>query len=175
MKTLILLRHAKTEAATSNFDDFDRALTSRGRAAAALIGGWLAENGPRPAAALVSTARRAQQTWDIVAPALGADVAEHRVRALYLATPGELLARLAAVDDAAASVIMVGHNPGMETLARLLAGPGSAPEAEADLARGMPTGGLAIFDIDADSWRDIGAVPSRLATFVRPRDLAEAQ
>lgn len=171
MRTLILLRHAKAEAGATNFDDFERALTPRGRDAAARIGAWLAANAPKPALALVSGARRTRQTWDIVAVALAAAIPVHADRALYLATPGEVLARIGASGDSADCIVVVGHNPGIETLAGLLAGPGSTRTAVADLARGFSTAGVAVFTVDSDSWSEIGAAATRLDAFVRPRDL----
>ena len=102
MKTLILLRHAKAEAAAGNFDDFERALTARGRTAAAQVGEWLAASGTQPDLAFVSTAQRAQQTWDLAVAKLFAAPAERRTRALYLASPGDILAQLAEADAASA-------------------------------------------------------------------------
>ena len=92
-------------------------------------------------------------------------------RAFYLASPGEILARLAGVDDTVPCTILVGHNPGIETLAGLLAGPGSEQGAMADLARGFPTAGVAVFTLATDSWSETGAADSRLVAFLRPRDL----
>ena len=175
MKTLILLRHAKAEAAAGNFDDFERALTARGRTAAAQVGEWLAASGTQPDLAFVSTAQRAQQTWDLAVAKLFAAPAERRTRALYLASPGDILAQLAEADAASAGcVIVVGHNPGLEILARLLAADGSEPAALDDLARGMPTAGLAVLALDVERWADAANGPARLVAFVRPRDLAAA-
>lgn len=174
MKTLILLRHAKAEPGQSNFDDFDRVLAPRGRNAAPRIGKWLAENGWLPGQAFVSTARRAQETWDLAAAAMPRAIAETRDRALYLATPGDILAFLGDHGGEADNIIVVGHNPGLETLARLLAGAGSDEAAAADLARGMPTAGLAVIECECDAWCDTATAPARLVAFVRPHDLAEA-
>lgn len=171
MKTLLLLRHAKAEHGQTKFDDIDRALAPCGLESTPRLGSWMAENGYFPAVALVSTARRAAQTWDLVAPAIGTQTDVRHERALYLAPPGELLARLAAIGNEMESVIIVAHNPGLEVLAQLLTGPGSNSGAAADMARGFPTAGLAVFESDADSWDDIAGDSARLAAFVRPRAL----
>ncbi|MEK9661930.1 MAG: histidine phosphatase family protein [Alphaproteobacteria bacterium] len=174
MKTLLLLRHAKAEPSQTNFDDFERALAPSGREAAPRIGTWLAINGHLPGRALVSTARRAQETWDLAAAAMPEETAETRGRELYLASPGDILAFVGEHAGDAGSVVVVGHNPGIETLARLLTGPGSNESAATDLARGMPTAGLAVIECACDSWADVATAPARLTAFVRPHDLADA-
>lgn len=174
MKTLILLRHAKAQPGASEFDDFDRILTPDGRRAADRIGRWLAANELTPGLALVSAASRAHQTWDIVAPLLGDNIAEQRERALYLAPPGEILAQIAAADDTVSKIILVGHNPGLESLARMLSGAGSIESAVANLARGMPTAGLAVFSLDIGPWHALASATTRLTAFIRPNDLASA-
>jgi phosphohistidine phosphatase len=171
MRTLLLLRHAKSDWNESRLDDFDRKLAPRGRDAAPKIGRWLAENGLFPDVALVSSARRAQETWDLAAPQVGGRTDTRRERALYLATPGEILAVLGAVDPAARCVVIVGHNPGFESLAGMLAGAGSDADAAANLARGFPTAGLALFAVDSETWRDVATASVRLVRFVRPREL----
>jgi phosphohistidine phosphatase len=171
MRTLLLLRHAKSDQGQARLDDFDRPLAPRGRKAASRMGAWLADHRLFPAVALVSSARRAQETWDLVAPHAGADAGVRRDRALYLATPGEILAVLGSVEPTAGCVLMVGHNPGFELLAQMLSGPGSDATAVADLARGYPTAGLAVFETDAGSWADLVESAVRLTAFVRPREL----
>jgi phosphohistidine phosphatase len=173
MKTLILLRHAKAEPATAGTDDFDRALTAGGHLAAAQVGVWLANSGPLPGLALVSTARRTQETWADVASHLPESVTPviRQERALYLASPGDILAILGTADTAIDCVIMVGHNPGFETLARLLSGVDSDATALAAMNRGLPTAGCARFTLGAASWRDVAGLAARLDAFVSPRTL----
>lgn len=175
MMRLMLLRHAKADSGTSRLDDFARELTPRGREAAAQIGKWMVENGLFPDLVLVSEARRTQQTWDIVAPLAGDPAEVHRTRALYLATPGEILACLTDAATEARStaprcILIVGHNPGLETLAGMLAGPGSDRTAADDLARGYPTAGLGVFEIEAETWSELGNSPIRLVALMRPRE-----
>ena len=120
---------------------------------------------------MVSTARRTLETWDEVESVLGEINATRYRDELYLATPGELLAQLAEIDNGVARAIVVGHNPGLESLAHLLAGPGTVPQALDDLRRGFPTAGLAVFELAGNSWSRLGADGARLVEFVRPGDL----
>ena len=91
--------------------------------------------------------------------------------ALYLASPGEILEQLAGVADDCDTAIVVGHNPGLESLCHLLAGPGSERAAVNDLRRGFPTAALAVFELNGNSWPKLGSDGARLVDFVRPRDL----
>lgn len=167
MKTLYLLRHAKSSWDDPGLDDFDRPLAKRGREAAARIGRLMADRGWVPDLALVSPALRARDTWEGVAPAFAAPVETRFEPALYLAAPDDILALLRALPDAPQSVVLVGHNPGLEQCAALLAGGGSDPEPLARMTAKFPTAALARFDVAA-------AVPGGAAVthFVRPKDLA---
>src|SRR3569833_758066 len=111
MRRLILLRHGKTESASATGGDFDRALTERGRRDSALMGQVLAEAGAVSGLALVSPARRAEETWAAAAPAFPNTRAEV-VRTLYLAAPEQIAAAVDTVGEGV-SVIVVGHNPGL--------------------------------------------------------------
>ena len=122
-KTLILLRHAKS-AWPDNVEDHDRPLAERGRRAAPLMARWLAENGLKPSVALVSTARRTQETWALVAPDLG-KVARRDVGEIYEAPAQRILDAIHGVEPSVETLLVVGHNPGMEDLASVLI-PGSA-------------------------------------------------
>lgn len=167
MKILCLLRHAKSSWDDPALDDFDRPLAKRGRKAAALIGALMAERGWLPDLALVSPARRARDTWRLVSAELPAPVETRFEPAIYMAAPEDILALLRALPDAPRSVILVGHNPGLEQCAALLAGPGSDPGALARMTEKFPTAALARFDVTT-----LAADDAALTDFVRPRDLA---
>ena len=107
---LILMRHGKS-AYPKGVGDHDRPLNARGRLCAALMGAWLTENGWLPDLALVSSAARAQETWEQA----GIEVQMRTVPELYLAPP-EVVLR-AARSAGAASVMVVAHNPGLAVLA----------------------------------------------------------
>jgi phosphohistidine phosphatase len=176
MRRLMLLRHAKTENDAPSGRDQDRRLDDRGRHDAAEIGGWLARHPPFPDAVLVSTAVRAQQTWQIAWAAMKDRAPEPQVELLpqlYGADPVQLLE---AVRDASAQdpqrLMVVGHNPGMHELALALAGSGDAAGRHA-LAGNLPTSGLAIFDFAVDDWADVAFRRGQLALFVSPKLLKQ--
>jgi phosphohistidine phosphatase len=170
MKRLYLLRHTKSDWADPDKVDADRPLSPRGRRAAPAIGRFMRKQQLVPALALSSTARRAEETWDLLAEALGADVPMQASEKLYLASPARLLKAIRAVDDKIPSLAIVGHNPGLQALALELAGGGDAA-ARARIMSKYPTGGLAVFDFAVDRWADIAAGSGRLERFVVPRDL----
>ena len=164
MRRLILLRHAKTEATAESGGDIERGLTDRGRRDAELVGRALAEAGLAPDRVMVSTARRARQTWEIMA-ALFPMARVNELRGLYLAGP-DAIARLvedSQAEQADASVMVVGHNPGLHELALGLLGRGGGGPADA-LAGSFPTAAAAVFAIDE-------AGGAQLEQFILPRDL----
>jgi phosphohistidine phosphatase len=155
MAQLILLRHAKAESVSSTGRDFDRGLSDRGHRDAAIIGRVLAQAGYAPDLVLVSSARRAVETWEGVAPAFpAADVQESR--ALYLATR-EQLAEAADEGLAAGCVMIIGHNPGLHEFALMLAGAGP------DRLDSFPTAAAAVFDMRPGH-------PAKFQRMLVPRD-----
>ena len=171
MKHLLLLRHGKSDRNKPGQEDIDRPLAPRGHKASLRVAAWIEQQGLRPDAALVSTARRTQETWQLAEGVFGA-VASTQIREeLYLASAGEILAQLAEVDDACEVVIVIGHNPGLESLAHLLAGPGTNPDTLDELRRGFATAALAVYQLAGDRWSHLNTDGARLTEFVRPRDL----
>lgn len=144
MQRLIILRHGDAEKARAGMDDFERGLTDEGRTEAARAGRLLADAGAVPDLALVSDARRARETWEAAAAAFpGAEARfEHR---LYNAAVATLANAAEAGLAEAATVILVGHNPGLHGLALDLARHNGASQA---LAAGFPTGAAAVFAIE---------------------------
>ena len=170
MPTLHLLRHAKSSWDDPALADFDRPLAPRGVAAALRMGGHLREQGIVPALVLCSTGRRTRQTWDLVVPALiGTPVVEFRDD-LYEAPPDRLLATLRETPAEMEAVLLLGHNPGLQDLARHLAGTESDRRALKRLHRKFPTAALAGFEIDR-AWAGLAEGGARLTSFVRPKDL----
>jgi phosphohistidine phosphatase len=167
MKQLFLLRHAKSSHKDSSLDDHDRPLASRGRRATEVMAAYLRDHSIEPALVLCSSAVRARQTLDGVAPGLGGSPDVRVESELYQASASRLLARLQRVPDAVPSAMLVGHNPSMQQLALDLA---SAGPDLAGLSDKYPTGALAILEFDA-SWGDLDADGARLARLVKPRDL----
>lgn len=176
MKTLVLFRHAKAGQAGPGLGDYERALTPRGTEAAARMGRAMAGLGLSPDLVLCSKARRARETWDLAAPELAGTPRVEIGRALYLAAPGALLDAVQGADFAddgtdiaAGTVLVVGHNPGLEWLAGALSGPDSDPGALKGLAGSFPTAGLAVLTFETASWLDIHPGQGRLTHFLRPR------
>jgi phosphohistidine phosphatase len=163
---LLLLRHAKSDWGDASLADHDRPLAKRGRTAADRMGAHLRAGGPRPDLVLCSSARRTRETCE----RLGlADVATEVEDALYGASDDELLARLRTVPEPTGTVLLVGHNPGVQDLAVALAGPDLGEQAARPREK-FPTGALAVFDVDG-AWRDLAPGRARLSAFVAPREL----
>ena len=162
MKTLFVLRHAKSSWDDASLADFDRPLNDRGKRAAPFMGRLMAERGLTPEAIVCSPAVRARETAKLVRDA-GKITAEINFdERIYEASPQTLKQVVAATDDAHASAMIVGHNPGMEGFIRLLTGRMEA----------MPTAALAVIDLDIDRWQDIGT-GGRLRKIIRPKDEAK--
>lgn len=173
MTRLLLLRHAKSDWSTPGLDDFDRPLAPRGQRAAALMARHLADHAPRPDLVLCSPARRARDTLGLVLKPLdGVPVCFEQ--ALYVFDHPPLLARLRRLAAEVSCVLVIGHNPALEDLARALAGPASEPEAKAALVAKFPTAALATLETPA-SWAGLAAGSARLVDFTTPKSLAGAQ
>jgi phosphohistidine phosphatase len=121
MPTLILLRHGKSDR-SGDEDDVARPLTDRGRRQAPEAGRWLTENVPRIDLAIVSPAVRAQTTWDLVAAEFDAPPPVRTDDRVYANSASDLLATVRDAPDTADTVVLVGHNPGLEELVSRLTG-----------------------------------------------------
>jgi phosphohistidine phosphatase len=167
MKHLLLLRHAKSSWGESGLADHDRPLAPRGRRAAKLIAEHLRRERVVPALVLCSSARRTRETLERIAPALGEHVRVQIERELYAAPEHGLLERVRAVEDGVESVMLIGHNPGVEQLALRLAASGASLAA---VRRKYPTGALATLEF-AGRWRELGPGSAELTDFVTPKQL----
>ena len=171
-RTLLLFRHAKSSWSDPGLDDFDRPLAPRGVAAAPLMANFIARKGLRPDFVLCSSARRAEETWLLLAEGLGGDFEIKMLRGLYLAAPSRILEALSRGPQNARTIMVVGHNPGLEHLAHAMAGSGSNQKAVKRLREKFPTAALAQIDLEAASWRDVVVGEGRLVRLVRPKDLS---
>jgi len=167
-KTLILFRHAKSSW-SEGVEDHERPLAERGRKAAPLMAKWLADKGLKPTIALVSTSRRTQETWSLIAPELG-KITKRDVGEIYEAPAERILDAIHAVEPSVESLIIVGHNPGMEDLARLLI-KGDGGEAGARMRKKFPTAGVAVLDLPVDDWTEVRSHVADLADFVTPKSV----
>ncbi|MEP4378929.1 MAG: histidine phosphatase family protein [Alphaproteobacteria bacterium] len=169
MKRLILLRHGSPEWAENGLDDSQRALTKVGNAECLHVALWLNEHDVAPDHALVSSALRTRQSWEIVRDNLKRTPTSDMHDELYLATPGTLLAHIGALPVSVETALVIAHNPGIEELARMLAGPSPDGAAIRDMMRGYPAAGLALFTIESDVWDQVSVAATRLDVFVRPQ------
>jgi len=165
MRRLILMRHAKSSWADPGQRDLDRPLNKRGRKGAALVGAWLKTNAYLPDAALVSSARRTQETWAGVVGATRAAPTTY-LPELYHAAADTMLAVLRTVPDAG-TVLMLGHQPGIGSFARRLLAEPPADEAFAK----YPTAATAVIDFEVAAWDAVDWGAGRLTDFVVPRAL----
>ncbi|OYY79523.1 MAG: histidine phosphatase family protein [Sphingomonas sp. 28-62-20] len=170
MKTLTLLRHAKSGWDDPVARDFDRVLNERGQRAAALIGRHMRALGLRYDSVLASPAIRVVQTLDHLVPAYGSMAEPIWERRIYLASSATLLDLVHALAADEDRVLLVGHNPGLEDLVLTLAADdGSVARSAVEIK--FPTASLAEIAFDVADWRDIDAGSGTLTRFVRPRDL----
>jgi phosphohistidine phosphatase len=173
MRRLLLLRHAKA-AAQAGGGDRERPLNGRGRQDALRIGQYLAAESLVADAALVSDSRRTRETLDLVLQALKRRLPFVVDPDLYAAPSSIILRAVQHTAREVASLLAVGHNPGIAELAVELVGRAS----EADLAQltsKFPTSGLAIFDFEADDWRHVARNGGHLERFVTPALLGSSE
>jgi phosphohistidine phosphatase len=172
MRRLMLLRHAKTERAEPGQRDRDRVLTKRGRADAAVIGAYMAHHGLTPDLALVSPAKRTQETWALLAEAFDKAPRSVNEEHLYNANSEALIAVIGATRGAHC-LLVVGHNPSLHDVAVQLAVSGDAA-ARAQLAEKLPTSGLVVIDLAFDDWSRLQRPAGRLERYVTPKLVADA-
>jgi phosphohistidine phosphatase len=168
MKRLHLLRHAKSSWDEAELPDIDRPLAPRGEKAAKAIAKHLDKQGIAPELILCSPSVRTRETLD----RLGLEESETRFEnAIYEATAGELLEVVHVVRPGLESVMLIGHNPGMERLAMTLARGGDG-DALDRMRRKYPTAALATLTFYG-SWAELGPDDAELAAFVTPKQLRE--
>jgi len=157
MKTLILMRHAKSDWSKPGQKDKDRTLNNRGQLAASLMGVWLRDMNVIPDAALISSAQRTRETWNRMG--IACDVTFND--ALYLA---EAEGYLTAIQNAPEChcLLVMGHNPGMET-------------AMSKMAEGQritaPTAATAVYSMPIKQWKDASFGSATLTAFETPKSL----
>jgi len=159
-RTLVLLRHAKS-AWPDDVADSERPLAKRGRRDAPAAGRWLRERELAPEVALVSSARRAVETFELMAAELTNRPLVTVTDAAYGASVGDLLDLVRGLAADVVSALVVGHNPGIGRLADVL------DEGE-ESTREFPTSALAVFDVDG-SWSEVDPGTVRLVAFAVPR------
>jgi len=172
MKRLFLLRHAKAQPADGSSEDFDRTLMLSGMQDTGAMARYLRKSDYKIDLILCSSSARTVQTAELMLQELACEI-EYRDN-LYLAEAGKIAAAVRGAPASIACLMVVGHNPGLEACATLLA---REPVRRKErirheaLEEKFPTCALAILDFDVGRWRDVAQGAGKLAEFVRPKDL----
>lgn len=170
MKTLTLLRHAKSGWDDPVARDFDRPLNAKGKRAAAMIGRYMRTLGLTFDHAIASPAVRVSETLAQIESGYGRTIAPVQDRRVYLASAATLLDVVHGFPADAERALLVGHNPGLEDLVLLLVADDADPLRDA-VEDKYPTASIAELQFEGDSWEDIASGSARLTRFIRPRDL----
>lgn len=172
MKRLGLLRHAKSSWDEPGAADFDRRLNGRGQKAARRMGQELRRRGIAFDRVIASPALRVKETLARFQKGYGPLPEPRFDRAIYAAGSLALLDAVRHTDDDAASLLLIGHNPGLADFAALLAAeddPLSGPVADS-----LPTAAFVALELPAERWAELAPGTARIALFLKPRELADA-
>lgn len=167
-KKIYLLRHAKSDWSNLALGDHDRPLNDRGIQAADLIGRKLAASSFSPDAVLCSTAQRAVETLDRLMTAGSFNWHIDLRRNLYHASADRLLTAIHGEDSSVDSILLVGHNPGLQDLALALVSEGDQHVVN-KVRKKVPTGAFLCLEFDVADFRDITVGSGRLTSFMRPK------
>jgi phosphohistidine phosphatase len=159
MKTLYLLRHAKSSWKDETLVDVERPLNGRGRRASETVGAFLKREKIIPDLVLSSSAIRARQTTDIVVEAAKLRTDLRFDERIYEASAQKLLEVVRQIEKSKKAVLLVGHNPGLEEFLELLTGTSET----------MPTGTLSKVVLKLSSWAAVGDKAGALEWIVRPK------
>ena len=173
MKRLLLLRHAKA-GQDSDGGDYARPLAPRGTRNAPAMGRAMREKSYVPKLVLCSGAARTRQTWALAAAELTSKPAVEFDDGLYLAPWKAILNTAKEVPENIKTLMIVGHNPGLEDCAAALLRHTAGPDERARrvvMAEKFPTGALAVIDCDIAAWTALAPACGVLTDFIRPRDL----
>ena len=170
MRLLYVLRHAKSSWSDPDRRDDERPLAPRGRRATARLAAHLRREGIQPELVLCSPARRTRETLEGIKPAFVGKVGVRIEDALYGAGSDEIVELVRAVPDTVTAVMLVGHNPAIQSVVVQLAG-GGDPTVLERLRTKFPTGALASLAVPTASWRELDRRRARLIGFVVPREL----
>jgi phosphohistidine phosphatase len=165
-KHLFVLRHAKSSWDNPGLDDHERPLAPRGRRAVKAIAEHLRANGIEPALVLCSSSRRTRETLEGIDPG-GRQLIEPE---LYAASTSTMIERLKRLPDDVDSVLLIGHNPAVQTLVLRLAAGDAGPDLS-EVQRKFPTAALATLTLEC-AWNELGPGRARLVAFVRPKHLS---
>ena len=171
MKTLTLLRHAKSGWDDMSLRDFDRTLNAKGQRAAQVVGRNLRTMDLKFDRVVASPAIRVAETLAHVGRGRGGDLSPVWDRRLYLASVESLLDVIREQPDDVGHLLIVGHNPGLEDLVLALVPAGLANPQREFVEDKFPTASVAVMTLEITGWPEAGAGRATLTHFVRPRDL----
>ena len=155
------MRHAKSSWENAGSSDFDRPLNQRGLKAAPMMGKVMKKNKFQLDLILSSPAKRAEQTAGLVREATGIESEIKFDERIYEASPARLLEVVAEQNDNVDSILLVGHNPGLEGLVRFLTGE----------THQLTTANLAVVDLQSNKWNELSSSSGNLRILIRPKDL----
>ena len=174
MKTLGLFRHAKSDWHDPRARDFDRPLNLRGEKGAGLVGRHIFDHDVKWDKVIASPAVRVAETIELAAKATGRPIAVNWDRRIYLASSATLLDLLREQKDDPGSVLMVGHNPGLEdVIFDLVPDDGTSPLRDVVELK-FPTASFALLELDIEHWNELKDRCGKLVHLIRPRDLDPA-
>lgn len=160
MKTLYVLRHAKSDWGDASLADFERPLNERGRKAAPKMGEFMRENGFVPDLIVSSPAARARQTAELVKEAGKFDAEIRFEPGIYEAGLGDLIEIVSGIENSCEKLLIVGHNPGFEHLVGSLTGDYQV----------MPTATLAEIEMEIENWSEITR-GGKLKNLFKPKEI----
>jgi phosphohistidine phosphatase len=161
VKTLLLLRHAKSSWDDKSLRDFDRPLNKRGLKAAPMVGEMMRKRKLRPELVLSSPAERAKETTRLVCDAAGLTAVVRYEDGIYEASARRLLEIVSQTEDAVNTAMLVGHNPGLEELLAILTGE----------PHHMTTAALACIELSIERWGEVTSGAGKLQWIVKPKEL----
>jgi phosphohistidine phosphatase len=173
MRRLLLLRHAKAERSQPGGRDLERVLTDRGRADARKLGAYVVRHRLAPDLAVVSTAARTRETWRLLSAAFDRPPQARFDERLYNAAPEAILRAIKETAPKIATLLLIGHNPGLHEAAVMLVAAGDV-EARQRLGEHFPTAALAVIEFAPADWSRLHVQGGRLEHFVAPRSLTAA-
>ncbi len=149
--------------------DHDRPLADRGRKDAPTVGEWLTSHGISPGLTLCSTAARTRETWKLIAPQLPQRPKTVYEERLYEAAPGQIIELVNEISDEVRDLLVVGHNPGIQGVAEVLAGDAEGDSMERMSRSGFPTAALAVLRIPG-SWKSVEPASGTLTDYWAPHE-----
>lgn len=170
MRRLMLLRHAKSSWDDEGARDYDRPLAPRGREAAPLMGAYMRREKLLPDRVILSGSKRTRETWALVAAELPIVEEVTIDDRLYEATAPAIIAVIHECLEGAPRLLLIGHNPGFQSLARALAR-SDRTKARHALDDKFPTAALCVLDFPFENWADVFADTGVIERFITPKSI----